>query len=592
MKDLKLKWNLDNILPLKKFDNKLEELYKKLERFQEFFKLMSPDMKESDFKLFLEFKEEIGEEYSHLAYLPELMEATDSKSQEANLLKEKIKTFGIKYEEAAIKISHWIKGKEVEGKEALDDKNAERLFKAVPDLTYALTHSRESAKYTLSEDIEKIISNKDINGIDVLVDLRTLIETEFTYRFQPEGTQERIIQTEAELRSYAYSKDPKERKACYKSLLNKQEENLQKFFMIYQAVVKSWNYEAKLRGYKSAISIRNHANHVPDEAIETLLKVCTKNRKIFQDYFRFKAKELNMKKLTRYDIYAPLKSSSMEIPFSKALLLVLETLNEFSSNFKAKAQEIVDNNHIDSHPSNTKRGGAFCATISPKISPYIMLNHSNKTRDVSTLAHELGHGIHSLYANKHYPSTQHANLPLAETASTFAEMLLFDKLLQEAKDKETKKEMLSDRLADSYATILRQNYFVKFEIEAHKKIQEGITAKELSELWLKTLKEQFEDSIDIDQSFKYEWCYIPHIVETPFYCYSYSFGLLLSLSLYAQYKKMGHSFVPKIEKILSYGGSENPQKVLKEIGIDMNSEKFWQSSFEIIKEWQTQLENL
>lgn len=591
-KDTVLKWNLDHVLKPKDFDALFTSIEKDVGELDNFYSKLSPDMGKEDFKAFIDFSEKLSEKFNRLSGMPDLMESVDRKSESAKLMKSKASNLGIKYSEESTKIWNWIKGKESEGKAILDDANARRLFSAVPDLDYALSHTRLSGKYTLSEPEEKIAAAKDINFGSAIVDLRDEIATEFKYAFKPKGKKQKIIETSSELLSYVYSHKPDEREAAYISLLGKYKENVAKFFMVYQAVVKDWCYEARIRGYKSPISMRNFGNHVPDEAIETLLDVCTENRAIFHQYFKFKAKELGLKQLRRFDIYAPMKSIK-EKPFSfeDGKELVLETLEKFSKGFGEKAKLIFDSMHIDSHPRPEKRSGAFCATISPNIAPYVMLNYTGKKRDISTLAHELGHAAHSLYANKHSMSSQHSSLPLAETASTFAEMIMFEKLFSEAGKKE-QKAMLAEKIADSYATILRQSYFVKFEIMAHKAIQEGISAEGLSDIYFGMLKEQFGDSVAIDSSFRYEWAYIPHIVHTPFYCYAYNFGELLSLALYSRYKKEGKSFIPKIEKVLAYGGSKNPQEVLKEVGIDMCSRDFWEGSFEIIKGWQKKLEGL
>ncbi|MDP4009955.1 MAG: M3 family oligoendopeptidase [Candidatus Shapirobacteria bacterium] len=382
------------------------------------------------------------------------------------------------------------------------------------------------------------------------------------------------------------------REAAYRSLLEKQKDNLDKFFAIYQAIVKDWDYEAKLRGYETPIQVRNFANQISDKAIENLLSVCQKNRTIFQDFFKYKAKILGQNKLKRFDIYAPIESKEKQIRFDEAVAIVKDVFNEFSPQFGNLANKVIDQKHIDSHPQPNKRSGAFCATVNPKITPYVMLNFTGRIRDVSTLAHELGHAVHSLLASQHLPSVQHANLPLAETASTLAEMILFENLYQKETDPKIRKSMLMEKLADSYASILRQNYFVIFEIRAHELISKGCTAKQLSELWLETLKEQFGDSVEIDQIFKYEWSYIPHIVNTPFYCYAYNFGELLSYALFARYKNERQEFVSNIETILMAGGSQNPTKILKEVGIDINSKQIWNDSFFIIKEWQLRLEQL
>ena len=184
-----------------------------------------------------------------------------------------------------------------------------------------------------------------------------------------------------------------------------------------------------------------------------------------------------MEKLSRFDLYAPIGDSVENYKYDEALALVDESFREFSPKFADNAKLITDQNHVDTHPGDTKRGGAFCMTVAPSVTPYVLLNYDGKGRDVSTLAHELGHGVHSIYANNHTISAQHATLPLAETASTFGEMLLFEKLLSRAKTNDAKKKLLSEKLADSYATVCRQNFIVKFEIAAHEALKSGIEEK-------------------------------------------------------------------------------------------------------------------
>lgn len=588
----KANWNLDDIVTLDQFDELYSETEKLIGDYAGIFNSLAPEMAEADFVAYTKLHEKAMENLHKLGSRPALMEAADQKDSLALKLKNQVKDLEIKFSEAVQPISLWLKGKEVQGKEVLDDANAKRLFASTPDLEYAYSYSRMMGKYSLDEKSENIMTAKDANGIRVITDLRDMIETEFEYDFKPEGGERKLIKNNAEISSFAYSSNPAERKAAFEARFEQYEKNIDKFFVAYQAVVKDWNYEAKIRGFKSPISMRNVANHVEDAPIETLIEVCGKNIGIFQDYFKFKAKELGLEKLTRFDLYAPLGEVKDEYSYDTAIGLVDDSFRSFSATFADNAQNIIKENHIDSHPADTKRGGAFCMTVTPGITPYVLLNYTGKMRDVSTLAHELGHGVHSLYANKHTISTQHATLPLAETASTLGEMILFEKILSETTDQSIKKQLLSDKLADSYATICRQNYIVKFEIDAHEAIQKGVEESELSQIWIDNLKEQFGDSVEIDDMFRYEWAYIPHIVHTPFYCYAYNFGELLSMALYAKYKQEGESFVPKIETILSAGGSEDPKLILQNVGIDMSSPEFWQGSFELIKDWQRELEQL
>ena len=202
---------------------------------------------------------------------------------------------------------------------------------------------------------------------------------------------------------------------------------------------------------------------------------------------------------------------------------------------------------------------------------------------MATLAHELGHAVHALLAADHSVLTFHSALPMAETASVFSEMLLTDRLLAEEKDPNARRDLIAEAVDDAYATILRQAYFVIFERDAHRLINENKTMEELNQHYLSNLAQQFGDSVEVSKDFQYEWICIPHIYHTPFYCYAYSFGQLLSLSLYQQYKQEGASFIPKLLKILAYGGAASPQHILTEAGINMADPDFWRGGFKVIE---------
>ncbi len=590
----KLNWDISHILTAGRFGVFIKELKKDLVRTKKINGKLRSGISAAEFKSIISYTEDIKRRVNILSYFGLLMEAVDQKSQQARLFKSKAGDMEVYAAKKLRKIEHWIKGKAAEGIKRLDDKNASRLFKAAPDLTYVLKYKRKLARHTLSEQEEDIIANKDAAGQNAVTDLRALIETEFEYFFKPEGSKRgKTIKTRAGLTAYLKSSSTAERKEAYETLLEKYRDNLDKFFIIYQAVVKDWGYEARLRNFKSPISVRNKYNRVSDKAVDTVIKVCEDNRGVFHRFFKYKAAKLGKKKLSRYDLYAPLAGKAEpDIPLKEAKDTVLQSIGDFSGDFRKKAEEIINANHIDYMPSPVKTGGAFCATVEPGITPYIMLNYSGRYRDILTLAHELGHGIHSLYASKHSLSAQQAPLPLAETASTLAETLVFEKLYRKAGSKKEKRILLGEKMGDLYATVLRQNYFVKFELEAHKKIREGITSSTLSDIYYKNLKDEFGHAVSVPNIFKYEWAYIPHIVNSPFYCYAYNFGELLAFSLYSKYKTDPGKYLPKIIKILRDGGSVSPRKVLNSVGIDMESEKFWETGFKIIESWQKEIEEI
>jgi oligoendopeptidase F len=273
--------------------------------------------------------------------------------------------------------------------------------------------------------------------------------------------------------------------------------------------------------------------------------------------------------------------------------LVLETFNSFDQKFASMASNLIYQSHVDAEPREGKLGGAYCMSITPGITPYVLLSYTGTPRSVATLAHELGHAIHDqLSAKRNNHLTFEAPLPLAETASVFGEQLLTDRMLLEA-DETTRKSLLVDMMNDSYATIIRQAFFVMFELEAHESIANGANTDGLENKYLENLRSQFGDSMEIPGEFGYEWLSIPHIYQTPFYCYAYAWGNLLVLSLYRQFKKEGaKSFVPRYMNLLAYGGSESPERILSESGFDIRSEKFWQSGFDELSSTVSELERL
>ena len=307
---------------------------------------------------------------------------------------------------------------------------------------------------------------------------------------------------------------------------------------------------------------------------------------------KIKAKLFGIKKLNRYDIYAPIDGEdNSNYSFSEAKDLILEILKDFDSEFYKNGLSVFEHNHIDSEPLKDKSSGAFCATISPKLKPYILLNYASRKRDVLILAHELGHAIHSIFAEHNFPSIQEAPLTLAETASTLSEMMVFDYLYKRENNITIKRQMLADKITDSYATICRQIYFIKFEIFAHDKIPGGIQLNDFNNAYFNNLKDLFEDSVKVDDIFKYEWAYIPHIVNSPFYCYAYAFGNLLSLSLYKRLKE-NSKFIRNIKEILRAGGSQNTEILLKNNGINLSDIDFWQNGFDQINSWIEELNSI
>jgi len=575
------------------FAQLLKSIEVEVAQFEKNRQILRPDITSSEFEGLLHKIEDISEKvavasgYAHLRYY------ADTSSNEASALVIRIEKLTSDIGNRMLFFDLWFK-------KQLDEANAVRLIDSVPQVYREyLRHKRLVAKYSLSEPEEKIINTLEVTGTGALVKIYDKMTSSFEFTMKIKRGRkivEKKFDSKEKLVSLVRSPDAATREAAYKSLLEVYRKNSGVLGEIYQNIAIQWRDEAiTMRGYKSPISVRNTANNLDDATVEALLASCRKNAAIFQDYFREKAKMLGMKKLRRYDLYAPISTrakDSKKFTFGKAVASVLDTFGDFDPKIRSLAERVFVERHVDSEIRKAKRGGAFCYTVTPKRTPYVLLNFDGQTRDVATLAHEFGHAIHSMLASDMPIMVSHAPLPLAETASVFAEMLLNEKLAEKMKDSE-RRILLAEKIDDIYATTLRQAYFTLFEVDAHRAIAENnATIDAVAKIYFDNLNDQFGSSITLSSDFQWEWVYIPHFYHTPFYTYAYSFGNLLVLSLYRQYKLEGKSFVPKYLKILSAGGSRKPEELLMEAGVDISREEFWQQGFDYAKEMIQQLKSL
>ena len=590
MSKLRLKtgsWDLSELIENPKSDeisNFLMSIDQKVEQFENKRSVLKPDISSKDFLDLIKNAESISEKLSIIAGYAHLKYAENTSSNEASSLMTRMNIYASEISNKLLFFDLWFK-------KDLDDNNANRLITEAPTVYQEhLKHERSLSKYTLKESEEKIINILDTTGIEALIKIYDRMTNGFEYEYiEVKGKKKikKIFTNKEKLVTLVRSSSPTERIAAYKSLWSTYKKNSGVLGEIYINRVLNWHNEyIILRKFPSPISVRNLYNNIDDKTVETLIEVCRANAGIFQRYFKEKAKMLKLKKLERYHLYAPLKIKKQEkINYNKAMETVLNAYEDFDPKFKQIVEKIVEEKHIDSEIRNNKQGGAFCSTISPKIDPFVLLNFDGTIRDISTMAHEFGHAIHSVLSSDKPISVQHAPLPLAETASVFGEMLLNDKISNKVSDKE-RKILLAEQIDDFYATIMRQTYFTIFEISAHEMISKNnaTTIDNLTNLYLSNLKEQFGDSIKVSEDFKYEWLYIPHIYHSPFYCYAYAFGNLLVMSLYQQYKNEGKDFIPKYIRILSAGGTKKPERLLMDEGIDISSESFWQKGFDLVNQ--------
>ena len=582
------RWSLNDLMPgddpQQAVENAFTSLREQVKAFAgEVRPMLTDTLDHGQFMEIIRRYEDLYREAYHLYGYASLSFSADTQDQAAQTLVARVQQFMAELQNNLLFFELWWK--------QLDDAAAERLLENTGDYHYWLEEMRHFKKYTLSEPEEKIINIKDVTGSSAINRLYESITNRYTFKLTIDGEEREL--TRGELMVYVRQADPDLRAKAYQELYRVYGNDAPILGQIYQTLVRDWrNENIDLRGFATPISVRNLANDIPDEVVDTLLDVAQRNSTIFQRYFRLKARWLGMERLRRYDIYAPVAAASKEYSFEDAARMVFASFEEFDPEFASMAERVFAENHLDSEVRKGKRSGAFCATVDPKLTPWVLLNYQGRADDVATMAHELGHAIHSMLASDHSMFTYHASLPLAETASTFGEMTLVDRLLREETDEVVRRDILFRQVDDAYATIMRQSFFALFERQAHEMIQNNASVDELADAYLENLRTQFGDAVEISDEFRWEWISIPHIFGTPFYVYAYAFGQLLVFALYQQYKKEGESFKPRYRKILATGGAQSPEQVLSEAGINMRDPAFWQGGFDVINEMVAQLEAL
>ena len=561
----------------------IKDLEMKVAGFESHRKALDAAMPLKPFLQIIQDLEAITRLMHRISGYAELRFAGDTQDQEAAALVARMEQLNAELSNRTLFFSLWWK--------SLDDSQAGRLMQDAGDYRYWLEEMRHFKPYTLSEPEEKIINIKDVTGSNALVVLYDTITNRYTFQVTVDGKQKEL--TRGELMTYVRMPDPDLRANAYRELYRVYGQDGPILGQMYQTLVRDWRNEViGLRGYQKPISARNLHNDIPDTVVDTLLAVSEQNRGIFQRFFKLKARLLKMEKLRRYDIYAPMGGAARKFSYGQAVGLITDAFSQFDPRFADMALKVIREDHVDSEIRKGKRSGAFCATINPDLTPWVLANYQGHSDDVATLAHELGHAIHSLMASQHSIFTQHACLPLAETASTFGEMMLVDRLLADESDADVRRDLLFRQVDDAYATIMRQAFFARFEKKAHEMIEQGASVDALADAYIQNMQAQFGDAVEIGEEFRWEWVSIPHIYHVPFYVYAYAFGQLLVLSLYQQFRQDHDGFKPRYLQMLSTGGSQAPMEMLSQAGFDVSQAAFWQGGFDVVDALVRQLEDL
>ncbi|MCS7197816.1 MAG: M3 family oligoendopeptidase [Candidatus Bipolaricaulota bacterium] len=354
---------------------------------------------------------------------------------------------------------------------------------------------------------------------------------------------------------------------------------------IFNTLVLDHKITDELRKFLTPMSSRHLSNEVEPSTVDALMTACENSYDIVQEYYHLKKRLLGVRTLYDYDRYAPIYGELPQCDWASGRRIVLEAYRAFSPTVAQIVQEFFDKNWIDAEVRFGKAGGAFSASTVPSVHPYILMNYTDKLRDVMTLAHELGHGVHQYLSRRVGHLQADTPLTMAEMASTFGELLTFRKLLEEIQDPRVKLALLCSKIEDSFATIFRQIVLTRFEQRLHeaRRTQGELTPERIGELWWTTNQQMFGDSVKLTDDYRWWWLYISHFIHVPFYCYAYAFGELLVFALYQQYLREGEAFVPKYLDLLSAGGSDSPQKLLAPLGIDTSDPSFWNTGLKFLR---------
>ena len=577
-------WDLTHLVkdPVQHLEQHLSGLDAQVAQLEAARATLSPDMPSHAFRSLLKISESVAQTSSRLGAYAYLWFSEDTKDSKARSFKATLEERLTALQNRLLFFELWWQG--------IDGQHASRLMADAGDFRYHLETIRRYKPHTLSEPEEKIINVKNVTGRSAVNTLYDVVTNGLTFTMK-DGGKQKTLNREG-LMTYVRSPKASVRQAAYQELYKVFSTHRDVLGEIYKTLVTDWKSEnLSLRHFTSPIAARNLGNDVPDAAVDVLLSVCAENADIFQQYFKLKARICNIPSMNRYHLYAPHRTETKTYKYADAVTMVLDAYRGFSPRLADLAQQVFTDRHIDAPTKAGKLGGAYCYSVVPGLTPYVMLNYTGDARDIATMAHELGHAVHGMMAAHHSVFTFHSTLPLAETASVFGERILSDALMKQEASKKVRQGLLLSQLDDIYATVLRQAYFVRFEKTAHEMIAEGATGDQLAQIYLTELRQQFGKAVKVPNEFQWEWLTIPHIFASPFYCYAYSFGNLLVLALYRQYQSEGAAFIPKYLDLLATGGAASPEDILSKIGVDMTSKKFWRSGFTTIKEMVTQLES-
>jgi oligoendopeptidase F len=440
---------------------------------------------------------------------------------------------------------------------------------------------RKFRPHTLKENEERLLTRKDLTGIRAFTKLFDELSASFIYIMEMDGEEKKF--TGEELLSLLHHASADVRFRAMTTFLEKHGEHGVVFNAVFNNMALDHGQEMELRNYTSPISPTNIGNEIPDEAVEHLMNITEANYGLAQEYFRLKARMLGMEKLRNCDVYAPVAEAERRYDFDEARALVVNSYSDYDPEFGGIVGAFFNDRRVDVLPRKGKSGGAFAMGISPEVPPFLLLNYTGTLRDLATIAHETGHGLHFVLSQKQSMLNYHAPLPLAETASVFGEMLLTRRMLDNESDPVVRKSLLCAKIEDIIATTFRQTVLTRFELRLHNERKGGLLSNDrIADIWLEENAKLFGDSVEMIPAYRWGWSYISHFIHSRFYCYSYTFAELLVLALFQKFREDGEVFKSGYRNLLESGGSLSPADTARLAGIDIEAGNFWQKGYDFL----------
>jgi oligoendopeptidase F len=450
-----------------------------------------------------------------------------------------------------------------------------------------LRNVRRYREHLLSEPEEKILTEKSLTGAGawtrLFEELTSAIEVTLpATNGSPDASETVALDVALSRLSLP---DPDVRRTTAEAVTAALAPGLRTRAYLFNTLLADKATDDRLRHYLHWLAARNLANEASDESVQALIEAVRGRYEIPRRWYRLKARLLGMERIADYDRMASVTQDEVSFPFAQAREIVLDCYSSFSPELGTLAKRFFDERRIDAPVRPAKRGGAFCAAAVPSVFPYVLLNYTARRRDVLTLAHELGHGVHFALAAPQGVFHQSTPLTLAETASVFGETIVFGRLLEEDTSPASRLALLAENLEDTIATVFRQVAMNRFEDLVHtsRREQGELSVDRLGELWAESQAEMFGDSVELSEGYRTWWSYIPHFIGSPGYVYAYAYGQLLALSVYERYQQAGPELVPSYLQMLAAGGSKSPEELGRIVGVDLADPGFWTAGLDLVE---------